>query len=169
MIAQPARRADHDVGAGRKLALFAARIHAADAGNHARIGVLIEPGEFAVDLKRQFARRRDDQRQRCAGPLEPLGIAEQFGGNRQAIGDGLAGAGLRRHQQIAAGGVIGQHGGLHRRQGIEIALGQSSGERRTCGQGCHEIRTLMGASAPESRKRLEPNDRGCRLEDARVP
>src|SRR5258707_1057656 len=39
MIAQPPRRADHDVRAGGEFALLAARIHAADAGNHARIGM----------------------------------------------------------------------------------------------------------------------------------
>ena len=78
MIAQPSRRADHDVRARGQLALLAARIHAADAGNDARIGILIEPGEFAMDLKRQFARRRDDQGQRCCGPLEPLGTVEQI-------------------------------------------------------------------------------------------
>ena len=149
MIAQPPRRADHDMGARGELALFAARVHAADAGNHPRIGILIEPGEFAMDLQRKLARRRHDQRQRRAGPLEPLGAAEQFMGNRQPIGDGLAGAGLRRDQQVAAGSIIGEDGGLHRRQGIEIALGQSSGERRTGGQGCHGDKTFM---APWRRK-----------------
>ena len=63
MIAEPPRRADHDMRARGQLALLAARVHAADAGNDARIGMLIEPGEFAMDLKREFARRRDDQRQ----------------------------------------------------------------------------------------------------------
>ena len=60
MIAQPPRRADHDVGARGELALLAARIHAADAGDHARIGIVIEPGEFAMDLQapvRASARR----------------------------------------------------------------------------------------------------------------
>ena len=54
-----------------------ARIHAADAGDDARTGILIEPGEFALHLQGQLAGRRDDQRQRRAGTLEPLGIAEQ--------------------------------------------------------------------------------------------
>ena len=44
MIAQPPRRADHDMGAGGEFTLLAARVHAADAGNHARVGILIEPG-----------------------------------------------------------------------------------------------------------------------------
>ena len=77
MIAEPPRRADHDMRARGQLALLAARVHAADAGNDARIGILIEPGEFAMHLKRQFAGRRDDQRQRSRGPLEPLGAIKQ--------------------------------------------------------------------------------------------
>ena len=133
MIAEPAGRADHDVGAGGEFALLAARIHAADAGDDARIGMAVEPGQFAMDLQRELARRCHDQRQRCAGLLEPLGIAEQVLRDRQAIGDGLAGAGLRGNQQIAAVGGIRQHGGLHLRQPVEIALRQSSGERRMCG------------------------------------
>ena len=77
MIAQPSRRADHDVGAARQLAALAARIHAADAGDHARAGVVIEPGQLALHLQRQFAGRRDDQRQRRAGRAEGLGAVQQ--------------------------------------------------------------------------------------------
>ena len=134
MIAQPAGRADHDMGARGELALFAARIHAADAGDHARIGILIEPGQFAMHLQGQFARRRDDQRQRSGGPLEPLGAVEQVVRDREAIGDRLARAGLRRNQQVAAGGIVRQHRGLDLRQPIEVAFRQSSGERRMGGQ-----------------------------------
>ena len=133
MIAEPAGRADHDVGAGGEFALLAARIHAADAGDDARIGVAVEPGQFAVNLKREFARRCHDQRQRRACPFEPLGIAEQIFRDRQTISHRLARAGLGGDQQIAAVGVIGQHGGLHLRQPVKIALRQSSGERRMGG------------------------------------
>ena len=75
MIAQPAGRTDHDMSAGGKLALLAARVHAADAGDDARIGILIEPGEFAMDLQSELARWRDDQGKGCGSPLKPLGIA----------------------------------------------------------------------------------------------
>ena len=102
MIAEPPRRADHDMRARGQFALLAARVHAADAGNHARIGMLIEPGEFAMDLKREFAGRRDDQRQRSRGPLEALGAIQQVVRDRQTIGDRLARTGLRRDQQVAA-------------------------------------------------------------------
>ena len=90
MIAQPPRRAEHDVSAGGKLALFAARIHATDAGNHARIGILIEPGEFALHLQGKLPRWRDDQGKRCGGPFEPLGTPNKILRNRQPIGDGFA-------------------------------------------------------------------------------
>ena len=90
MIAQPAGRADHDVRAGGKLALFAARIHAADAGNDARVRILIEPGEFALHLQGKLAGRRHDQGKRCGGPLEPLGSRREDFRDRQPIGDGLA-------------------------------------------------------------------------------
>ncbi len=133
MIAQPAGRADHDVGARGQLTLFAARIHAADAGNHPRIRIVIEPCEFAMNLQREFARRRDDQSKRCGGPLEPLGIAQKIFCDGEAIGDGFAGAGLRRDQQVAAGGIVREHRGLHRRQPIIVAFRQGSGERRIGG------------------------------------
>ena len=70
MVAQPAGRADHDMGALASSAALAARIHAADAGDDARAGMLIEPGQFALHLQRQFARRRDDQRQRLRGAAQ---------------------------------------------------------------------------------------------------
>ena len=127
-----------------------ARIHAADAGDDPRAGMAIEPVKLALDLQGEFARRRDDQRQRRCRPLEALGLAEQVVGDRQSIGDGLAGAGLRRDQEIAAVGLGGQHGGLDRRRLVVAALGQGAGERRTCGQGCHGDQTFIGASAPET-------------------
>ena len=44
------------------------RIHAADAGHDSRAGKMIEPCQLALDLQRQFARRRDDQGQRRRPP-----------------------------------------------------------------------------------------------------
>ncbi|MGY4196199.1 hypothetical protein ACVIM9_005540 [Bradyrhizobium sp. USDA 4520] len=77
MVAQPAGRPDHDVGALGKLALLAARVHAADAGDDAAVGVFIKPSKLALDLQGELARRRDDQGQRGGGRLEPLGAVEQ--------------------------------------------------------------------------------------------
>jgi hypothetical protein len=67
VVAQSAGRPDDDVSARRKLALFTARIHAAEAGDHAPIRILIKPREFAMDLQGEFARWRDDQGKRCGG------------------------------------------------------------------------------------------------------
>ena len=134
MIAEPPRRADHDMRACGQLTLLATRIHAADTGNDARIRILIEPGEFAMHLKSKLAGRRDDQRKRSRGPLEPLGTVKQILRNRQTIGDRLARTSLRRNQEIAAGGVVGQHRGLDLCKPIEVAFRQSSGERRMGGQ-----------------------------------
>ncbi len=94
MIAQPPGRADDDVRPRLQFALLAARIHAADAGDDPRAGMLIQPGQLALDLQRQLARRRNDQRQRRRGPLEPLGVAQQVRRHREPIGHGLARAGL---------------------------------------------------------------------------
>ena len=132
MIAEPAGRADHDVGARGEFALLAARIHAADAGDDARIGMAVKPGEFAVNLQRKLAGRRHDQRQRCAGLFKPLGIAKQIFRDRQTISHRLAGAGLRGNQEIAAIGFVRQNSGLYLSQPIEVAFRQSSGERRIC-------------------------------------
>src|SRR3977135_2084674 len=46
VIAQPPGRSDHDMSADAQLALFAARVHATDAGHNARAGVLIEPRQL---------------------------------------------------------------------------------------------------------------------------
>src|ERR1700730_10978439 len=106
---------------------------AADAGTHARIRILIEPCEFAMDLQGKLARWCDDQGKRCCGPLEPLGIAKKIFCNGQTIGDGFAGAGLRRNQEVAAGGIVREHRGLDRSRPIIVAFRQSSDERRVGG------------------------------------
>ena len=126
VIAQSAGRPDYDVSACGKLALFAARIHAADAGDDAPIRILIKPCEFA--------RWRDDQGKRCGSPLEPLGPAQKIPCNRQPVGDGLARTGLGRNEKVAFDGFVRKHGDLNRGRPIVAALGQSSGERRTCGR-----------------------------------
>jgi hypothetical protein len=134
VIAQSAGRPDDDVGAGGKLALFAARIHAADAGDDAPIRILIKPREFAMDLQGELARWRDDQGKRCGSPLKPLGPAQKILCNRQPVSDGLARAGLGRNEKVAVDSFVRKHGDLNRGRPIVAALGQGSGERRTCGR-----------------------------------
>ena len=137
MVAQAARRADDDMGALVEQGGLAARVHAADAGDDAGIGVLVEPSKLTLHLQRQFARRRDDQRERLAGAAEGLRLAEQGRTDGEAIGDSLAGAGLRRDEQVAAGGGLLQHGALHRRGFGIVAFGERARERRTRGQEGH--------------------------------
>ena len=128
MIAQPPRRAHDDMDAGLQGAALALRVHAADAGRDARAGVAIEPGQLAFDLQRQFARRRDDERERCAGRRQGRRVAEQRLRHRDAIGDGLARAGLGRNQKIPAPGLRGGDGGLNRRRLQIAAFLESEGE-----------------------------------------
>ena len=138
MIAQAARRADDDMGAALKRAALGLRIHAADAGDDLGAGELVEPGQLALDLQRQFAGRRHDQRQRRAGRAHPLFVAEQGFAKRQAKGDGLAGAGLGRDQKVAADGFGRQHSRLHGGGFGIVLLRQRAGERRGRRRKCHE-------------------------------
>ena len=48
---------------------------------------------------------------------------------------------------VAADGRISKHRRLHGRRLIVVALGQGSGERRTCGQECHGMANLCWRSA----------------------
>ena len=102
----------------------------------------ITEGPNALDLQGELARRRHDQRQWRAGRLEPLGVAEQIPCHGQSIGNGLARAGLGRNQEVAADGVVGQHGELDGGRLFVVALSQGAGERRTCGRKGHEMGNL---------------------------
>ncbi len=150
VIAQPSGRSDHDVGARGKLSLLLARIHAADTGDHARAGMLIEPRQFAMHLQGEFTGRRDNQRKRRGARLETVGVAQKIGRDRQPIGHGLAGPGLRRDQQVLAGGLVGEHRGLHRGGFMVVALRQGSRERRIGGLECHGMSDLGWQMAPET-------------------
>ena len=71
MIAQTARRADHDMRAAFQRALFVAVIHATDAGRHLRPRRSVQPFQLSLDLQGQFARRRHDQRHRAVRIKQP--------------------------------------------------------------------------------------------------
>jgi hypothetical protein len=131
VIAQAPRRADDDVGALRQASPLAPRVHAADAGDDARAGLRIEPGELALDLQGQLARRRNDERRRLPRLPQAFGVAEERGGDGEAVGDGLARAGLRGDEQVTLARLGGQHGLLHRRRLFVIARREGAGERRT--------------------------------------
>jgi len=130
VVAQAPRRADDDVGAERQPPPFGARIHAADARDDARLRLLEQPGELALDLQRQFARRRDHQGTRSRRRREGLALAEQIGPERQPVGDGLAGSGLRRDDEVAPARLRRQHGGLHRGRFVIGTMGERAVERR---------------------------------------
>jgi hypothetical protein len=149
VIAQSAGRPDYDVSARGKLALFAARIHAADAGDEAPIRVLIKPCEFAMDLQGEFARWRDDQGKRCCRPLKPLDSAQKILCNRQPISDGLARAGLGRTEKIAVDSFVRKRDDLNRGRPIVAALGSRASAVRE---------EADGRTAPPGRSLLA-NDR----------
>jgi hypothetical protein len=96
--------------------------------------VLIEPGELAVHLQRQLAGGGDDQRQRVAGAVEGFGFAEQRGGEREAIGDGLARSGLGGDEFVAVGQFGLEDGGLDRRRVVIAALARARA-REGCAKG----------------------------------
>ncbi len=98
MVAQAAGRAHHDMDAVFQHAALAARVHAADAGDDARAGVLIEPAQFALHLERQFAGRGNDEALRRAGRAEEFRFPEQRLGHGEAEGHRLAGTGLGGNQ-----------------------------------------------------------------------
>ena len=130
VIAQPPRRADDDMRALAEQLAFLGSIHAADTGGDARAGLAIQPDQFATDLQRQFAGRRDDQRQRRTGAVGAAFVIEQLGRHGDTEGDGLARSGLRRDQQVTRLGFGLEDGGLDR-GGRGIATGgKRFGEKR---------------------------------------
>ena len=137
MVAQASGRTDDDMRTICEFAHFLARVHAADAGDDARASLPIEPAQFAMHLQGQFAGRCHDQRQRRAAAWQSFRIAEQFAGNRKAIGDGLAGTGLGGHQEIAPGGLICQNGGLNGGRIGVILFRKGAGKRRGSAEKCH--------------------------------
>jgi hypothetical protein len=135
MVLQSAWRSHHDMCAGIQQSTLTPRVHATDTGDDASTGGRIEPFQLALYLHRQFARRRNDQGQRISRAVELEFIHQQGGTDADSEGHGLARAGLRRHQQIALGGLRGQHGALHRGQIIVTTLGKSLGEGGGNGKG----------------------------------
>ena len=76
-----------------------------------------EPRELALHLDRELARRRDDERARAPAPSPNAGSrAEQRLRDREAERDGLAGAGARGDEQVAAAELRIEHRRLDRRR-----------------------------------------------------
>ena len=155
VIAQAARRAHDDMAAGGQHPLLGPAVHAADAGGDAGAGRAVQPGQLALHLHRQLARRGDQQGERGAGLAEPLLAAEQRRGQGQAVGDGLAGPGLGGHQQVAALRLRHQDGGLHGGRLRVLAGVQGTVEGRVDGREGHR-----STSSAACGKAAEPGDIG---------
>ncbi len=111
-----------------KRAAFLHRIHSADAGDDPRASVGIEPLELLRDLDRQFASRGDDEAERFARPRHTITV-EHLVGNGDSEGDRLARPSAGGDDEIAAGGVGFDDGGLDGGEAVIAARGQRSGER----------------------------------------
>ena len=68
-----------------KARCLAPGIHAANAGDNAAAGMLVEPGEFGMDLNGELAGWGDDQHQREDGRGQAFGIAQNGGGQGKAV------------------------------------------------------------------------------------
>ena len=131
VIAEAPRRADDDLDTLAERAAFLAGVHAANTGRDARAGLGIEPGKFAADLQREFARRRDDQRKRRGREGQAIAL-DQLVGHREAEGDGLARAGLCRDEEVAALGF--RFGDLRLDGGERFVAARDKGVRKDGGK-----------------------------------
>ncbi|GAD55998.1 hypothetical protein MBELCI_2050 [Limimaricola cinnabarinus LL-001] len=113
VIGEAAGRGDDEMRAPVERAALVADFHAADGGGELGAGAAIEPFQLAHHLARQFAGRRDGQRQRGGGAAELAVIVEDGRADGEAEAHGLAGAGLRRDQQVALGKLGRGDGLLH--------------------------------------------------------
>ena len=98
MVEQAARRRDQHVDAAHQLGVLVVKRNAADDEGDVELVVLAVLVEAVLDLRRELARRLQDQRARHARPRAAL---LEHGEHRQHEGRGLAGAGLRDAEHVA--------------------------------------------------------------------
>jgi hypothetical protein len=124
VIQQPPGRGDDDVDAGLQRAGLRLDRHAAVDGDARHRRVIGEALDLVVDLGRELARGREDQRARDAArrAVAFAVLAQQARQDRQQIRGGLAGAGLRAADYVAAVERVRQHRALNRRRLFEAAL-----------------------------------------------
>ena len=148
MVAQAPRRADDDVRACWRARVRARGSMPPTQVGDARAGLGVEPGQLALDLQRELARRRDDE----ASGAPRCGSARRRPADRrdgQAESDGLAGAGLGGDQNVAILGVGTQHGGLNGGRGFVMTLGERPRQlRRGFEEGQVLADLLSGRGAP---------------------
>ena len=99
MVEQAARRRDQHVDAARQLGVLVVERDAADDERDVELVVGAVFDEAFLHLRGEFARRLEDQRARHARAGAAL---FQHGDHRQHEGGGLAGAGLRDAEHVAA-------------------------------------------------------------------
>ena len=168
VVEEPSGRRDDDLRAGAQRALLRAHVDAAHDGHRREPDVVAERQRLLVDLQRQLARRREDERAELA-VRRPAVQALQ---DRQEERRRLAGAGGRAADQVAAGqdhrdrlrldrrrpGVPHVPDGLgQRRDEVELAAGGSSGGHGGEGRR-HRRRYVAQIDAPRSSggSRAEP-------------
>ena len=129
MVNQPAGCRDEDVDAAREALGLRSVRHAAEdnSGTKAEMGAVI--AKTLGDLTRKFARRREDERAAGARLRLLTGCGEPLQ-DRQREGGGLAGAGLRDAEDVAAFQNIGDGLRLDRRRRDIVFSGKRLEKRR---------------------------------------
>ena len=89
---------------------------------------MVEPFQFALHLHGEFAGGGHNEGHGRGFLREAFGLAEKGCGDGQAIGHGLAGAGLGRNDEIAAFGLGFENGELNRGRVFVFALGEGARE-----------------------------------------
>ena len=113
MVEQPSRRGDQHVCATVELALLIVEGHAADQEGDVQLVVERILDEILLDLRREFARRLEDQRTGHAG-TGATALEERQ--HRQHKGGGLAGARLGDTDDVTAGNSVRNGFRLDRRR-----------------------------------------------------
>ena len=120
VIEQAARRGDDDVDAAAEGVLLRAHADAAVDRGAGQRRVHGERVEVLENLRGELARRRQHQR-----PRRPARLLDQPVQDRQQEGRGLAAAGLRAGEHVAARHRRGNRFGLNRRGSHEAELADS--------------------------------------------
>ena len=169
VVEQAAGRGDEDVDAALQLRGLRADADAAEHDHRRLLRVLAVHANAFLDLRRELARGREDQRadrlfrgsrrvRGCRGRRsEPLQ-------HRQHEAGGLAGAGLRAGEQIAAGEHRGDRLQLNR-GGLRVAVfGHGAHERvgqAERGKGHDDFRKTIGLSPLEGASRRQTRGGGA--------
>ena len=129
VIEQAARRRDQHVDAARELAVLVVKRNAPDDEGDVELVIGAVLDEAFLDLRGELARRLQDQRARHA---RPRAAGFQHGEHRQHEGGGLAGAGLRDAEHVAAREHVGD--GLLLDRGGGGVAGRGNGGENFVGQ-----------------------------------